>query len=113
MVLLLLRRAASHLLGRGRWLACGRGYVRGRAIAQFLLVYDRRRLAKRYFCGSQILVTSNLLSRGIDIPNITLVINFDLPYKPNRAAGGRFDFVSRVRARSRSYWLSFLQSVPG
>ena len=42
---------------------------------------SERDIAMNYFreLKSRILVTTNLLSRGIDVINITLVINYELP----------------------------------
>jgi superfamily II DNA/RNA helicase len=35
----------------------------------------------------QVLITTNLLSRGIDIPEIKVVINFDIPKQKNFKSG--------------------------
>ena len=42
---------------------------------------SERDIAMNYFreLKSRVLVTTNLLSRGIDVINITLVINYELP----------------------------------
>jgi len=34
----------------------------------------------------QILIATNVLSRGVHVPEVKLVINFDMPYTPQRGA---------------------------
>ena len=44
---------------------------------------DRARVMATFRSGSsRVLITSDLLSRGIDVQHVSVVINFDLPEKP-------------------------------
>lgn len=55
------------------------------------LPYYQRREVLAKFCrgGAKFLVTTNVLSRGIDIPNVAIVINFDLHLSGQGAPDGK------------------------
>lgn len=38
---------------------------------------------------AKVLITTNVLSRGIDVQSVTMVINYDIPDKPDPSTGGR------------------------
>jgi ATP-dependent RNA helicase DDX19/DBP5 len=49
-------------------------------------VEERDRVIDEFRQGTtRVLVTTNVLSRGVDVPAVTAVINYDLPYDLNRA----------------------------
>jgi len=50
-------------------------------VEQRIAVLDRFREGKE-----KVLITTNVLSRGIDVEQVTIVVNFDLPIDLNRAA---------------------------
>ena len=35
--------------------------------------------------ASRILIATNVLSRGFDVSSVTLVVNYNMPYTPNKA----------------------------
>lgn len=56
----------------------------------------RNRVMKEFRSGeAQVLVATDLLARGLDIPNLDYVINFDLPYKSE-------DFLHRIGRTARA-----------
>lgn len=49
-----------------------------------LQVQDRDRLIDDFREGrSKVLITTNVLARGIDIPSVTMVVNYDMPFDKN------------------------------
>ncbi|BES99883.1 DEAD box ATP-dependent RNA helicase [Nesidiocoris tenuis] len=52
-----------------------------------LSVEDRINILDRFRVGKEkVLITTNVLSRGIDVEQVTIVVNFDLPIDQNRQA---------------------------
>lgn len=52
-----------------------------------LTVEQRIAVLDRFRCGKEkVLITTNVLSRGIDVEQVTIVVNFDLPMDMNRKA---------------------------
>lgn len=44
---------------------------------------ERQQLLAKFRSGeSKVLITTNLLSRGIDVSSVSMVINYDIPMKP-------------------------------
>ena len=49
-----------------------------------LTVEERTQILKRFKDGDErVLITTNVLARGIDVEQVTVVINYDLPYDVN------------------------------
>lgn len=67
-------------------------------------VYAKRekRMAEFREGVTKVLVTTDLLSRGIDVPSVTLVINFDLPMSYH--AKGTVEYVSRMNSSGRLFF---------
>ncbi len=89
---------------------------------------QREVLMKEFRSGSsRVLITTDLLARGIDVQQVSLVINYDLPtnrenYIHRIGRGGRFgrkgvaiNFVTAVSISSNLPYLSFvlLTMFPG
>lgn len=52
-----------------------------------LTVEQRIAVLDRFRCGKEkVLITTNVLSRGIDVEQVTIVVNFDLPMDIHRKA---------------------------
>ena len=65
-------------------------------------VADRARIFGEFACGkSKVLITTNLLARGIDIRTVTLIINFDLPTLQDESKPDVSTYLHRVGRTGR------------
>ncbi len=74
---------------------CARGYVADR-IHGDITQANRERVIKRFKDGSvELLVATDVAARGLDIDDVTMVFNFDLPHDPE-------DYVHRIGRTGRA-----------